>query len=130
MRAQVRAWKRCIHLLCRLEKAFDHVDWVKMLQILRNVGVDWKDRILIMNLYMQQKSVVQVGHGYSEESDMRKGVRQGYFLPPLLFTVYAEGMMAEAMEGVEEEIKVGGKLLNDAKFADDQGMVSGSERGL
>jgi hypothetical protein len=112
------------------EKAFDHVDWVKMLQILRNVGVDWKDRRLIMNLYMQQKTVVKVRHVCSEESDMARGMRQGCCLSPLLFTVYAEAMMAEAMEGVQEGIKVGGKLLNDVRFADDLGVVAGSERGL
>ena len=39
-------------------------------------------------------------------------------------------MMAEAMDGIQEGIKVGGKLLNDVRFADDQGMVAGSERGL
>jgi hypothetical protein len=54
----------------------------------------------------------------------------GCCLSPLLFTVYAEAMMAEAMEGVKEGIKVGGKLLNDVRFADDQGMVAGSERKL
>src|SRR5688572_9678209 len=39
-------------------------------------------------------------------------------------------MMLEAMEGIEEGIKVNGKLLEDVQFADDQGMVAGSERGL
>ena len=29
------------------EKAFDRIDWVMMLKILRKVGVDWRDRILI-----------------------------------------------------------------------------------
>jgi hypothetical protein len=61
-----------------------------------------------MNLYMQQKSVVKVGHDYSEENDTGRGVRQGSCLSPLPFTVYEEAMMAEAVEGVEEGIKVGG----------------------
>jgi hypothetical protein len=91
---------------------------------------DWKERRLVMNLYLQQKSVAKVGHDYSEESDMGRGVRHGCCLSPLLFTVYAEAMMAEAMEGVEEGIKVGEKMLNDARFADDQGMVARSETGL
>ena len=79
---------------------------------------------------MQQKTVIKVKQDYSKESDMGRGVRQGCCLSPLLFTVYAEAMMTEAMERVEEGIKVGGKLLNDVRFADDQGMVAGSERGL
>jgi len=112
------------------EKAFDHVDWVRLLQILKSIGVDWKDRRLIMNLYLHQKSVVKIMQEFSEESELGRGVRQGCCLSPLLFTIYAEAMMGDAMEGVEEGIKVGDKLLKDVRFADDQGMVANSESGL
>ena len=47
----------------------------------------------------------------------------------LLFTFCAEAMMIETMEGVEEGIKVGGKLLQDVRFADDHGMVADIESG-
>lgn len=70
------------------EKAFDRVDWVKMLEILKNVGVDWKDRRLIRNLYMHEKAVIKVMQEYSEESDMGRGVRQGCCLSSLLFTIH------------------------------------------
>jgi hypothetical protein len=39
-------------------------------------------------------------------------------------------MMVEAMEEMEEGVKVGGRLLKDVRFADDQGMVADSELGL
>ena len=45
---------------------------------------------------------------------------------PLLFNIYAAAMTLEAMEGVEEGVIVGGKLLKGVRFADDQGMVAGS----
>jgi len=32
------------------EKAFDCTDWVKFLDILGNMGVNWRDRRLIWNL--------------------------------------------------------------------------------
>jgi hypothetical protein len=51
-------------------------------------------------------------------------------MSPLLFNLYAEMMMSEAMEGIEEGIKVGGELVSDVRFADDQGMVADNERGL
>ena len=54
----------------------------------------------------------------------------GRCMPPLMFTIYAEAMILEAMEGIEEGIKVGGKLLQDVRFADDQGMVASTESSL
>jgi len=67
-------------------------------EILKNIGVDWKDRRLIMNLYMNQKVVIKVNQECSEECDMGRGVRQGCRLSPLLFTINADAMMTEAME--------------------------------
>src|SRR5579864_7833266 len=39
-------------------------------------------------------------------------------------------MMLEAMEGIEEGVRVGRKLVKDVRFADDQGMVAATEQGL
>ena len=112
------------------EKAFDRINWVLMLKMLRNIGVDWKDRRLIMNLYMNQKAVVKIQQDCSDESEIGRGVRQGCCISPLLFNIYAEAMMMEAMEGIEEGVKIGGNLLKDVRFADDQGMIASSENGL
>ena len=38
--------------------------------------------------------------------------------------------MKEASENVEEAIRVGGELIKDVKYADDQGMVANTEAGL
>src|SRR2546426_6684274 len=112
------------------EKAFDRVNWVKMLEVLKRIGVDWRDRRLIGSLYMEQMATVRIGEKCSETSVVGRGVRQGCCLSPLLFTVYAEAMMMEAMEDIDEGVMVGGKLLKDVRFADDQGMVADSEDGL
>ena len=39
-------------------------------------------------------------------------------------------MMIEALEDIEEGVRVGGELVKDVKFADDQGMVASTEIGL
>ena len=39
-------------------------------------------------------------------------------------------MMIEAMEDVEEGVRVGGKLLKDVKFAEDQGIVAQTDEGV
>jgi hypothetical protein len=31
------------------QKAFDRVDWTKLLEMLRNTGVNWRERRLIRN---------------------------------------------------------------------------------
>ena len=38
-------------------------------------------------------------------------------------------MIIEAMGDIDEGVKVGGKPLNDIRFADDQAMVADSEKG-
>ena len=61
---------------------------------------------------------------------LKSDVREECLLSPLLFSIYAEMVMKEAMEDVEEGVRVGGELLKDVKFADDQGMVAQTEKGL
>src|SRR5207245_5382569 len=39
-------------------------------------------------------------------------------------------MMMEVLEGMEEGVRVGGVLISNIRFADDQGMVVSSEMGL
>ena len=112
------------------EKAFDRVNWVKMMSILRNLGVDWRDRRMIAELYMNQEAVVRIEDDVSDPGIIGRGVRQGCPISPLLFSIYAEAMMAEALEEVKEGIRVGGELLKDVRFADDQGMIASSNDGL
>jgi hypothetical protein len=49
---------------------------------------------------------------------------------PLLFSIYAQVMMEEALEGTVDGVKVCGKIIPDVRFADDQGMVASSQLGL
>jgi Reverse transcriptase (RNA-dependent DNA polymerase) len=112
------------------EKAFDRVNWVKMMEVLKQIQVDWKDRRLISELYMRQQAVIRVADGESEPGVIGRGVRQGCPLSPLLFSIYAEAMMLEAMVEIEEGVRVGGELSKDVRFADDQGMVASTEQGL
>src|SRR2546425_3373565 len=112
------------------EKAFDRVNWVKMFEILKSLHIDWKDRRLLQDLYMRQKAVVRTVGGDSDPGVIGRGVRQGCPLSPVLFSIYAEVMMIEALENMEEGVLVGGQLVTDVRFADDQGMVAGTEMGL
>ena len=101
-----------------------------MVKILKDIGVDWKERRLIMDLYMKQEIMVRLKGECSDATMIGRGVRHGCLLSPLLFSLYAEAMMKEAMEMNEEGVKVGGKVIKDVRFADDQGMVANSNNGL
>src|SRR6218665_1727726 len=112
------------------EKAFDRVKWTKLWHILKTIRIDWRDRRLISNLYLQQEAIIRVGNGYSKPAYIGRGLRQCCLLSPILFLIYSEMMMIDAMEEIEEGTKVGGKLMKDVRFADDQGMVAAAEGGL
>src|SRR6476619_6911409 len=85
---------------------------------------------MISELYMNQEIVVRIAGGESDSGTIGRGVRQGCSLSPLLFSIYAEMMMKEALENVEGGIRVGGELIKDVKYADDQGMVANTEAVL
>ena len=112
------------------EKAFDRVDWKKLMQALIRLGIDWKDRRLIRNLYMGQKIRIRIEGEYSEPGEIGRGVRQGCPLSPLLFNIYIEELIREALENLEVGIKVGGTLVKALRFADDQAMLAGTQEGL
>src|SRR6478609_3078551 len=85
---------------------------------------------MISELYINQEAVVRIAGLESDSSIIGRGVRQGYPLSPLLFSICVEMMMKEALENVEEGIRVGGEIIKDVKYADDQGMVANPEAGL
>jgi retron-type reverse transcriptase len=58
------------------QKAFDRVNWTKLMQILKKIGIDWRERRLISNLYMAQSVKVRLNRGETRSVKIGKGVRQ------------------------------------------------------
>ena len=56
-----------------LEKAFDRVDWKKLMGILKKICVDWKERRLLSNHYMKQRIKVRIGEEMSEGREIGSG---------------------------------------------------------
>ena len=94
------------------------------------MGIDWRDRRLIGNLYIGQKMRIRIDGEYSEPGNVGRGVRQGCPLSPLLFNIYIEELVRETVEDMEEGIKVGGKWIKALRFADDQAMLARNQKGL
>ena len=80
------------------EKSFDKFQHVKLMSILRESGFDDRDTDIISKLYLQQRAIVRVENETSEEFNIRRGVRQGCILSPLLFNVNSEHLFKEALE--------------------------------
>jgi len=72
------------------EKAFDRVNWTKMLKILEGLTIDWRDRRMIMELYMRQEAVVRTADGEAEPGTVGRGMGQGCPLSPLLLSIYSQ----------------------------------------
>ena len=61
---------------------------------------------------------------------MKRGVRQGRVLSPTLFNLYADGIMAEALEEATEGIIINGKRVNNLRYADDTVLINSKAEEL
>ena len=100
------------------------------MEALKKIGIDWRDRRLIANLYMGQTFRVRINGESSEKGIIGRGTRQGCPLSPLLFNIYIQEIMNKAMEKSEDGVKVNGNLINAIRFADDQAMMDETQKGL
>jgi len=98
--------------------------------MLKDIGVDWRDRNLIAKLYLGQRAVVRIDGELSGYCIIGQGVRQGCPLSPLLFNLYIQYVINEALEDIHKGVKMGGVLIPAIQFADDQAIVSHTVRGL
>ena len=98
------------------QKAFDRVDWTKLLEMLRNIGVNWRDRRLIRKLYMGQRVKLRLNQGETDSVQIGRGVRQGCCMSPILFNLCGEYLMKEALTEVRD-LKIGGRIINKVRFA-------------
>lgn len=109
------------------EKAFDCVKHEKLITILTNIGLDSRDIRIIENLYWEQTASIKVGNSSSEDIEIKKGVRQGCILSPILFNLYSEKIFNEALDEKTEGIIVNGQVINNLRYADDTVLLATSE---
>jgi hypothetical protein len=99
------------------------------MQILKETGIDWRERRLISNLIMVQSVKVRLNQGETRSVKTGRGVRQGCCLSPILFNLYSEYLTKEALEGLGD-LEIGGQIIHTAKYADDLVLLAKEEKGL
>ena len=78
---------------------------------MKQVGIPKNETQIITNLYFRQVARVQCNAGLTPEFKIRKGVRQGCILSPILFNLYSEMLIKEAVDE-EHGIKINGKRIS------------------
>jgi len=111
------------------QKVFDPFNWTKLMQILKEIGIDWRERRLISNLYMAQSVKVRLNRGETRSVKIGRGVRQGCCLSPILFNLYSEYLTKEALEGLGD-FKISGQIIHTVKYADDPVLLAKEEKVL
>ena len=109
------------------EKAFDRIRWDKLMEILKKIGVDWRERRLIKELYMGQVVAVRTNAGETDLIEIGRRTRQGCPSSPVLFNLYDKAMIREAFDDLEEGINIGGNLIKEIRFADDKGVLTSTQ---
>jgi hypothetical protein len=88
------------------------------MQILKGIGIDWRERRLISKLYMEHSVNIRLDQGETRSVKIGRGVRQGCCLSPILFNLYSEYLTKEALEGFGD-FKIGGQVIRTVKYAND-----------
>jgi hypothetical protein len=99
------------------------------MEILKKIGTDWRERRLMSKLYMDQSVKVRLDQEVTKSVKIRRGVRQGCCLSPLLFNLNSEYVTQEALEGVGD-YKVGGHIISTMRYADDLVLLAKEETVL
>jgi hypothetical protein len=106
------------------EKAFDRIKHDRLIGILKESGIDDKDIRCIANLYWNQTAEIEINNMKVDNLQIRRGVRQGCILSPLLFNIYSEEIFQKATEDIEKGVKVNGFYVNNIRFADDTVLIA------
>ena len=77
-----------------------------------------------------QKAAVKTEFGETKEFDIEKGVRQGCILSPLLFNIYAEKIMREALDKMGRRNWHSRRVVTKLRYADDTIIIAGTKEDL
>ena len=95
------------------------------------MGIPDRLTYLPRNLYVNQKATVRALCGTTDWCRIEKGVQQGCLLSPYLLNLYTEHIMRNArLYELQAGIKIGRRIINNLRYADDTTLMTESEEEL
>ncbi len=86
---------------------------------------------VIRSLYANQEAKVRKEYGDTESVSIGKGVGQGCVLSPYLLNLYSEYIMRQAnLEELDIGVRMGGRQINNLRYADDTTLLAESKEEL
>ena len=109
-------------------KAFDYVDHDKLWKALREMRIPDHLTCLLRNLFVGQEATVRTLYGTTDWFRIKK---QGCLLSLCMFNLYTEHIMRNAfLDELQSGIKIGGRNINNLRYADDTTHMAESEEKL
>ena len=86
---------------------------------------NWRSSIqLQQELDNEQKATIRTQVGESQPMHIGKGVRQGCILSPALFNLFSEKIVRDAFHSSKKGIRIGGRRINNLRYADDTTLIA------
>jgi len=118
------------HVFIDFKKAFDRVWHAALWATMRKYNISANLIRVIEHLYNKATSAVLFNGTTGEWFRTSVGVRQGCLLSPILFNIFLERIMTDALEHHTGTVSIGGRTITNLRFADDIDGLAGNEQEL
>lgn len=118
------------HVFIDFKKAFDRVWHAALWATMRKYNISANLIRVVEHLYNKATSAVLLNGTTGEWFRTTVGVRQGCLLSPILFNIFLERIMTDALEEHKGTVSIGGRTITNLRFADDIDGLAGDEQEL
>ena len=115
------------HVFIDFKTAFDRACHAALWATMKKYNISTNLIRVIKNLYDKATSAVLFNSSIGDRFQTTVGVRQGCLLSSLLFDIFLERIMTDALEDHEGTVSIGGRTITNFCFADD---IDGEEEEL
>ena len=112
------------------QNAFGSINHEFIIQSMRKKGIDANLVDIIENTYLGSNTRVQTQGRYSRQIDIKRGVKQGCPLSPMIFNIALDSLIRDLEGQREYGYKVGTNRFTVQAYADDVLLISNSEEGM